>query len=246
MSLDGKIAIVTGATRGIGKAISIKLAEQGATVYINGRSLDDLQNTYDEFSSLGLNAEIMHFYVDDPQSIKNAFKGFLKKSKNLDILVNNAGILNDSLIGMVSQDQISQTFKTNAFSVINTSQYASRIMSKNKAGSIINISSIIGTNGNSGQVVYGGSKAAVLGITKSLAKELATKNIRVNAITPGFINTDMANSLPSDIFDERVKSIGMKRIGEPDDIANLVLFLSSAASSYITGQIIGVDGGMLI
>jgi len=246
MSLNDKIAIVTGATKGIGKATAIKLAQQGATVFINGRNKDELEETHNEMLSNNLDVHMMYFSVDDPETMKDAFREFLKTTKKLDILVNNAGVLDDALIGMVTQDQILNTFKINTFSVINLCQYASRIMRKNKSGSIVNISSIIGTNGNAGQAVYGGSKAGVIGITKSLAKELALDNIRVNAICPGFINTDMAHSIPKDIFEKRIESIAMGRIGEPEEVANLVSFLSSNDSSYITGQIIGIDGGMLI
>jgi 3-oxoacyl-[acyl-carrier protein] reductase len=147
---------------------------------------------------------------------------------------------------MVTHEQIEKTFSINTFGVLYVAQYAARLMSRNKSGSIINISSIIGTNGNEGQTVYGGSKAAVIGITQSLAKELAPNNIRVNAIAPGFIDTDMTRQLPKDKYQERMESIKMGRIGKPEDIANTALFLASDLSAYVTGQVIGVDGGMLI
>lgn len=158
----------------------------------------------------------------------------------------NAGVLEDALIGMVATEQINYVFKVNTFGVLYCSQYASRLMARNGGGSIILVSSIIGTNGNTGQAVYGGSKAAVIGITKSLSKELANQNIRVNAIAPGFIDTDMARSLSEEKFKERITSIKMGRIGQPEEVANVALFLASDLSSYVTGQIIGVDGGMLI
>mgnify|MGYP001422192968 CR=1 FL=1 len=162
-------------------------------------------------------------------------------------MVCNAGILDDALIGMVSKEQIERVFSINTYGILFCSQYASRLMSRNsKGGSIINISSIIGTNGNTGQSVYGGSKAAIIGITKSLSKELATKNIRVNAIAPGFINTEMTRSIPREIYQERINSIKMGRIGEPKDIAYSTLFFASDISNYITGQILGVDGAMQI
>ena len=147
---------------------------------------------------------------------------------------------------MVTKEQIEKTFSINTFGVLYVSQYAARMMSKNKEGSIINISSIIGSNGNEGQVVYGGSKAAVIGITKSLAKELAPSNVRVNAIAPGFIDTDMTRSITESKYQDRMNSIKMGRIGTPEDIANTAIYLASDLSSYVTGQTIGVDGGMLI
>ncbi len=165
-----------------------------------------------------------------------------KLTKKLDILVANAGVLDDALIGMVTQSQIENTFNTNTFGVLYCAQYASRLMGRNKCGSIINMTSIMGTHGNIGQAVYAGSKAAVIGITKSLSKELAPLNIRVNAIAPGVIDTDMVATLAA----ERIASIKMGRIGRPEEVANVALFLASDLSTYVTGQVIGVDGGMII
>ncbi len=246
MLLKDKVAIVTGATRGIGFAIAKQLCQQGALVFINGRDADKVAAVVSELTLEGFSAEAFVCDVSDADSVKNAFRLFIKKSKRLDVLVNNAGILDDALIGMVTQKQIVSTFTINTFSVLYMSQYASRIMARNKSGSIVNIASIIGTNGNRGQAVYGGSKAAVIGITKSLAKELAVSGIRVNAVAPGFIDTDMARSIPDDVFSERVNSVAMQRIGTPEEIAGTVTFLSSNLSEYVTGQVIGVDGGMLI
>lgn len=246
MLLKGKVALITGATRGIGLATAVRFCEEGAKVYLNGRDEARLIVEVEKLKDRGFNAEILVFDVADPEQVKNAFRALIKETKQLDILVNNAGILDDALIGMVSSKQINETFSINAFSILYTSQYASRLMTRNKSGSIINLTSIIGTNGNIGQSVYGGSKAAVIGITKSLSKELAKDNIRVNAVAPGFIKTDMANSIPKDKYNERLNSIAMNRIGDPEDIANTILFLGSDLASYITGQVIGVDGGMLI
>jgi 3-oxoacyl-[acyl-carrier protein] reductase len=184
--------------------------------------------------------------VSDAHSVRDAFQIMFRLHKRLDILVSNAGVLDDALIGMVTPEQIERTFGVNTYGVLYCAQYASRLIARSGGGAIINISSIIGASGNIGQAVYGGSKAAVIGITKSLAKELAAQNIRVNAIAPGFIETDMAKSIGAEKYRERLDSIKMKRIGLPSEVAKVVLFLASDLSSYVTGQVIGVDGGMLI
>lgn len=246
MLLKGKVALITGATRGIGLATAIRFCEEGAKVYLNGRDETRLFIEVERLKEKGFDVDGLVFDVADPEQVKNAFRDLIKKTKQLDILVNNAGILDDALIGMVTPKQINDTFSINTFSILYTSQYAARLMTRNQSGSIINLASIIGTNGNLGQAVYGGSKAAVIGITKSLSKELAKDNICVNAIAPGFIKTDMASSISEDKFKERMESIAMNRIGEPSDIANTAVFLGSNLASYITGQVIGVDGGMLI
>ncbi|MCS3831918.1 3-oxoacyl-[acyl-carrier protein] reductase [Aeromonas veronii] len=246
MLLKNKVALITGATRGIGLSTAWRYCEEGAKVFLNGRDETKLVSVIEELKSRGYDAEPLIFDVSVPEQVKDAFRALLKKTKKLDILVNNAGVLDDALIGMVSVEQIHNTFAVNTFSTIYLSQYASRLMQRSGGGSIINLASIIGTNGNAGQAVYGGSKSAVIGITKSLAKELAGNQIRVNAIAPGFIETDMACSIPPEKFQERMDSIAMKRIGQPEDIANTAVFLGSDLSSYVTGQVIGVDGGMLI
>ncbi len=246
IDLSGKVALVTGASRGIGRATSKLLAKAGATVYITGRDIDRLENVASDIRATEGNVHSVVMDVTQPASVSEAFKLLFREQKRIDILINNAGVLDDALLPMVTSDQIERTFSTNVFGMIYCCQYAARLMERTGGGSIINLSSIIGTNGNEGQVVYGASKAAVIGLTRSLAKELAPKKIRVNAIAPGFIDTDMARSIPQDKFEERMNSIKMGRIGLPEDVALTVLFLSSDMSSYITGQIIGVDGGMLI
>lgn len=240
------VALVTGAIKGIGYAVAEKLGASGAHVIINGRNQQNLDTAIEALKTQNISCDGLLFDVRSESEVKQAFQTIFKQYKRLDVLVNNAGVLDDALIAMVSQNQIIKTYETNVFGAVYCSQYASRLMQRAKSGSIINISSIIGTHGNVGQVVYGGSKAALIGMTKSLAKELAESNIRVNAIAPGFIETDMARSIPDEIFKERLNSIKMKRIGKPEDIANVALFLSSELSSYVTGQVIGVDGGMLI
>lgn len=245
--LSGKYALVTGANRGIGKSIVEIFASNGCNILANARSegsLDEMARKLQDQFKIQLTP--LYFDVADPEQVKDSFREILKITKDLDIVVNNAGLLDNNLLGMIRNNTINELFRVNAFAPIYIMQYASRIMTKNQKGSIINISSIVGVNGNAGQVVYSGSKSAVLGITKSAAKELAPYNIRVNAIAPGFIDTDMVKSLSPEKYKERMDSIKMKRIGTPEDVANCALFLASDLSSYITGQIIGVDGGMLI
>jgi 3-oxoacyl-[acyl-carrier protein] reductase len=246
--LTGKIVFITGAARGIGFASAKVFAEAGATIYMGGRSIEDLENAIEKIKCDLPDTTLVPVLCDvgDEVSVKVAFQKIFREAKKLDILLANAGILDDALIGMVTKQQIERVFSTNTYGVIYCSQYASRLMARHKCGSIILMSSIIGENGNVGQVVYGASKAAVIGVTKSLAKELAPQNIRVNAIAPGFIDTEMARSIPEEKYGERLASIKMGRIGRPEEIANVALFLASDLSSYVTGQTIGVDGGMLI
>lgn len=245
LNLNGKVALVTGSTKGIGLSIADRLAEYGAHVLLNGRNKEATALILEKLTDKGYSCEALSFDVGDSTAVKEAFNVIFKSFKRLDILVNNAGIMDDALIGMVSAQQVENTFSTNVFGTLYCSQYGARLMQRS-GGSIINISSIIGSNGNSGQAVYGGSKAAIIGITKSLSKELAAKNIRVNSVAPGFIDTELTSSLPAEVTQERISSIKMNRVGNPEDIANVVLFLSSDMSTYITGQNIGVDGGMII
>ena len=245
--LKNKVSIITGANRGIGKAIAKKFAQNGSDLILTSRKNGNLaQLKVDLEQKYNINVMTLHFDLKDPIEIKNAFKTIHSSIKKIDVLVNNAGILGDTLTRMISENLINEVFSINTYGIIYTTQNSLPFMIKNGGGSIINISSIIGTNGNKGQIVYSGSKSAVIGITKSAAKELAINNVRVNAIAPGFIETDMVKNLTDDVFKERMDSIEMKRIGTPEDIANTALFLASDLSNYITGQIIGVDGGMLI
>lgn len=245
--LTDKHILITGASRGIGEAIARLFAAQGATLYLNGRDGDTLEKLCRQLASdFGTNCHALPFDVSDASAVKQGFQHLFKRTKQLDVLVNNAGILEDALLSMVSPSQLENTYKTNTFSVLYCSQYASRLMQRQGGGSIINLASIIGRVGNTGQAAYGGSKAAVIGMTLSMAKELAPAQIRVNAIAPGFIDTEMTRSLPAEKYQQRLQSIAMGRIGTAEDIANTALYLASDLSTYVTGQVIGVDGGMLI
>ncbi len=246
--LSEKTVFITGCGRGIGKTLLEVFSKNNAkTIFANEKSEGALDEMCQQLNKK-YSTEIIPLYFDvsDPIAVKDAFKKLIKKTKQLDVLINNAGILESSLLIMLTSDVLQKTFEVNVFGTVYMMQYATRLMSKNKYGSIINISSIMGVNGADGQVAYSGSKAAILGITKSASKELASSGIRVNAIAPGFINTKMAKDIPEDKYNERIESIKMGRIGTSEEVANTALFLSSNLSEYVTGQIIGVDGGMII
>ncbi len=242
--LDGKIALVTGASRGIGRAIALTLAKHGAHVIANARSEDSLHSLKQDITSSGGTCDTLPYDVASYDHVKQAFTTIYQKHKRLDILVNNAGILEDALLPMISQKSVERTFAVNSAGVIYHMQYAARLMQKHKSGSIINMSSIMGRRGNEGQVLYSASKAAVIGATLSAAKELAPANIRVNAIAPGVIDTDMIRAIPAPKLAQLTNTIALKRLGTAQDVANMELFLASDSSSYISGQVIGVDGGM--
>lgn len=243
-----KVAAVTGASRGIGLATVARLVEDQYAVVLLGRDIDSLHHAKQMVIEKQPSANLLCIATDvaDPESVKNAFQEIFSKHRGLDTLVCNAGLLDDALIGMVSPNQIDRVFGTNVNGVLYCCQYGSRLIARRGGGSIVNVTSIIGTNGNVGQAVYGGSKAAVIGITKSLAKELAPSSIRVNAVAPGFIDTEMARSISQEKFQERLDSIKMRRIGKPEEVASVIAFLANKDSQYVTGQVIGVDGGMLI
>jgi 3-oxoacyl-[acyl-carrier protein] reductase len=217
-------------------------------VVLNGHSKPELveQRAAELQSEFGTPCIGLQSDVADPESVKACYRTIFKNFKRLDVLVNNAGILQDALLGMIPDALIRRTIEVNTVGPIYHLQEASRLMARNRSGSIVNMTSIVGRFGNEGQAAYSASKAALIGLTKSAAKELARSNIRVNAVAPGFINTDMVKQLQPQKFEERMNSIKMGRIGEPEDVANTVLFLASDLSAYVTGQVIGVDGGMLI
>lgn len=248
VSLEGRVAVVTGASRGIGTAIAETFATHGANLILSGLSNEAaLLRLADGLTARhGINVDIATGDVAQPTTSAALAKIAFSRYRRLDVWVNNAGVLIDGLIGMVPEADIEASLATNLAGVLHGIQAAARLMQRAKTGSIINVASIIGRFGNSGQVVYGATKAGVIGATLSAAKELAPSNIRVNAIAPGFIDTDMVRQLPEAKFEERMRSIGMNRIGTPQDIANAALFLASDLSAYVTGQTLGVDGGMVI
>lgn len=245
IDLSGKVAVVTGASRGIGAACARLFARCGAQLVIMGRTESpQLLEVSEELSRF---VKVLPLECDSSNfpAISSAYRQIKKEFGQIDVLVNNAGVLEDALLGMISPEMIQRLVDVNLSGPILHLQAASRIMAR-KGGSIINLSSIIGRFGNEGQAAYGATKAGMIGLTLSAAKELAPRLIRVNAVAPGFIGTDMTAGLPPEKYDLRVKGIKMKRVGTADDVANVILFLASDLSTYVTGQVIGVDGGMLI
>ncbi len=245
MDLTGKVALVTGASKGIGAGIAKKLATHNATVIINYSGNDiNAQNTLNEIKQLGGNAEIYKCDVADFDAVEKMIKSIVEKYKKIDILINNAGITKDSLLMRMSQKDFDSVIDVNLKGTFNCIKHISRQMIKQRSGRIVNMTSIVGIAGNAGQVNYSASKAGVIGITKSASKELSSRGITVNAIAPGYIDTDMTRVLSEDIKESILKTIPLKRMGTVDDIANTALFLVSDYASYITGQVISVDGGM--
>ncbi len=236
--LEGKVALVTGCNRGIGRQIAQLFATNGAIVYAVARKLSSI----DSLASNNIRPHYMD--VTDNNAIKDLFLRIKKESGRLDVLVNNAGIMQDALLGMITEEQLHSTFSTNVFANVNLIKYAAKFMVRQNSGSIINLSSIMGVTGNAGQVVYASSKGAVIAMTKSAAKELAGSNIRVNAIAPGIIATDMLYSVPEEKLAKLREKVGLGYIGEPIEVAKTALFLASDLSTYVSGQVIGVDGMM--
>ncbi len=245
--LDGKIALVTGASRGIGRAIAIALAKEGASVAVNyaGNS-EKAENVVKEISEIGREAIAIQGDVTSAESVTDMVKIVTEKFGKIDILINNAGITRDNLLMRMKEDDWDSVINTNLKGVFLCTKAVSRQMMKQRQGRIINISSVVGVSGNAGQANYVAAKSGVIGLTKTTAKELATRGITVNAIAPGFIETDMTNALNEDLGEQMLKQIPLGRFGKPEDVAKTAVFLAADDSEYITGQTIHVDGGMVM
>lgn len=247
MMLKDSVCLITGTNRGIGASLLEIFAREGAIVYANSRDEGSLDQVSDKLSrQYHTTIYPVYFDIRDTIKIKEVMVRIQKECGRLDVLVNNAGIMRDALIGMASKDLMREIFETNVFASMELMQYAARMMKKRKKGSIINFASIVGIYGNKGQVVYSASKGAVISMTKTAAKELAPYNIRVNAVAPGMIDTDMFRSIGKERVEENIGNIGMKRLGTPEEVADTCAFLASDHSRYISGQIIGVDGVAVI
>lgn len=245
MSLKGKTALVTGASRGIGKEIAKTLAAEGAIVIVNyNGSKEAAEKVVSEVTAKGGTAEAYGCNVSEFSAVEEMIKKVIEKYGRLDILVNNAGITRDNLIMKMKEEEFDSVIAINLKGTFNTARHVARQMLKQKSGCIINISSISGVMGNAGQANYSASKAGVIGLTKTLARELAGREIRVNAIAPGFIETDMTGQLSESVIEAGKAQIPFGRFGNPKEIANAVKFLASDDASYITGRVLHVDGGM--
>lgn len=246
MNLEGKTAIVTGGAKGIGKAISENLASKGITVYALGRTEVSKIGSVSENSDLNGRIHYKQCDVSNFDSVSELINEIKKEANSIDFLVNNAGITRDNLILRMSEEEWDQVIEVNLKGVFNVTKAVSRVMLSQKHGRIINIGSIVGTTGNAGQSNYSAAKAGLIGFTKSLAKELASRNILVNLIAPGYVLTDMTDDLTEEQINVFKNNIPLKKAAEPEDIAKVVSFFVSDDSSYITGQILHVDGGLAI
>ena len=243
--LDGKVALITGATRGIGKAVALKFASEGADVaftYLN--SYEAAERTVREIEAYGVKAKAYVSNAGDFAQAHDVVKDVQAEFGRIDILVNNAGITKDGLMIRMNEQQWDDVLTTNLKSSFNFIHACTPIMARQRGGSIINMSSVVGVNGNAGQCNYSASKAGLIGLSKSIAKEMGPRGIRSNCIAPGFIITDMTNSLPENVREEWAKQIPLRRGGTPEDVANVALFLASDLSSYVSGQVINCCGAM--
>ena len=245
-NLEEKVAIVTGASRGIGEAIATQLSSCGAKIILIARNADKLKIVQERITSQGGIAESITGDVSSLDSFSEIISIANEKWGHIDILVNNAGVTRDNIIMRMKEDDWDEVMSINLKGCFNGIKSVTRPMIKNKAGRIINITSVIGQIGNAGQSNYAASKAGIMGLTKSMAKELGSRNITVNAVAPGYITTDMTDELNDDVKEKMKSSIHLGRLGTPDDVANLVCFLASDDAGYITGQTFNVDGGMVM
>lgn len=246
MILEGKNAIVTGASRGIGRAIALELASLGAQVACISRSLDSLQETLAGIAALGRKAQGYAVDVAQSESVEKTVEQITKEFGSIDILVNNAGVTRDNLMMRMSETDWDFVLDTNLKGAFNWIKPVTRTMIRQRSGAVINVASVIGLIGNAGQVNYAASKAGLIGLTKSVAKEVASRGITVNVICPGFIETDMTKELSEDLRKKVMEQIPLKRFGQATDIAKMVGFLAGPQATYITGQTFTVDGGMVM
>ena len=245
--IKGQNALVTGGSRGIGRAICLELAKQGVNIAVNySGSKEKAEAVAEECRSHGVKAFAIQANVADSASVQTMVKTTIDDLGSIDILVNNAGITKDTLIMRMKEEDFDAVINTNLKGVFNCSKAVTRPMMKQRYGRIINISSVVGILGNAGQANYVASKAGVIGLTKSMARELANRNINVNSVAPGFIETDMTESLSEEVTTEMLKQIPLGKLGSPEQVAAVVAFLASEASSYMTGQTLHVDGGMVM
>jgi 3-oxoacyl-[acyl-carrier protein] reductase len=243
--LEGKVALITGAARGIGKAIALKFAQEGAQVAFTDLTMDDnMKATEAELSALGVKSK---GYASNAASFEDSSKlidQVIDDFERIDVLVNNAGITRDNLLMRMQEQDWDIVMSVNLKSVFNLTKAVQRVMMKQRYGSIVNMSSVVGVEGNAGQSNYSASKAGMIGFTKSIAQELGSRNIRCNAIAPGFIETEMTHQLKEDVREAWIKTIPLRRSGKPEDVADVATYLASDLSSYVTGQVINVCGGM--
>ena len=242
-----KVAFITGATRGIGKAIALELAKEGYNIALNYRTENEaLENLTKEISEIGVECYPVQGDVSKAEDSERMTKEIIEHFEQIDVLVNNAGITKDNLILRMKEEEFTDVINVNLVGTFNITKNVIKYMTKKRYGKIINLSSVVGISGNAGQSNYAASKAGIIGFTKSIAKELASRNITANAVAPGFIQTDMTNVLKDEIKEAIEGTIPLKRLGTAEDVAKVVKFLASDESSYITGQVINVDGGMLM
>jgi len=246
MTDNNKVAFITGAGRGIGMNIALKLAAQGFDCALNDVNMEDLLNVKSKIEALGRKCEVYKADVSSSSEIEAIVKQITLDFSRIDVLVNNAGITRDNLLMRMSEEDWDKVINVNLKSVYNCTKSVSRIMMKQKSGKIISISSVVGVMGNAGQCNYSASKAGIIGFTKSIARELASRGITANAIAPGFIMTEMTEKLPQEAKERLSAQIPLGYLGKPENIADAVVFLSSDSASYITGQVLNVDGGMIM
>ena len=246
MELQNKVALITGGAQGIGKTISEELVQNGAHVVLGDVNLEGAQATAEAINNNGGSASAVKIDVSNPAEVKQVFDSILKDKKPIDIMINNAGITRDGLMVRMKEADWDRVLNINLKGTFLCSQQAAKQMMKQKSGAIVNIASIVGVMGNFGQANYSASKAGVIGLTKTLAREIASRGIRVNAVAPGFIDTEMTQVLDESVRQKLIEQIPLAKLGLPEDVARCVAFLVSDRSSYITGQVINVNGGMLM